>query len=290
MFGECHAHLFMNGYDYKKAVNDHKAGPCEEKIRAGFQAYRDAGITFVREGGDHYGVSVLAKKLAPEYGIRYCSPVYGIHKNGHYGRIVGHGFTTMEEYRCLVEGVRLAGGDFVKIMISGIMDFSGNGGLSEESLSGEEIREMIHIAHEEGFAVMAHANGPEAVLAAVEGGVDSVEHGNFLNGECLHALAQSDTVWVPTFVTIANLLHDGRFDDRVIEKLMDGQSEMIRRGYELGVHLALGSDAGAYRVPHGQGLLDEYEQFRRIMAGDPQLDARLREGETKIRQKFCKEQ
>lgn len=287
MFGECHAHLFMNGCDYRKAVREHKDGPREERIREAFRAYRDAGITFVREGGDHYGVSVLAKQLAPEYGIRYCSPVYAIHHNGHYGKVVGYGFDTMKEYHRLVLGVRQAGGEFIKIMISGIMDFSGDGGLTEKPLDKTEIHEMIHIAHEEGFAVMAHANGAEAVLAAVESGVDSLEHGNFMDERCLQALSASDTVWVPTYVTIVNLLHDGRFDDRVIEQLMEKQGEMIRQGYQMGVHLALGSDAGAYRVPHGQGLLDEYHQFRRLTENDPLLDERLRDGERRIRKKFC---
>lgn len=55
---------------------------------------------------------------------------------------------------------------------------------------------MIHIAHEEGFAVMAHVNGAGAVKDAVEAGVDSVEHGNFMDEACLQALAESGTVWV----------------------------------------------------------------------------------------------
>ena len=55
MFGECHAHLFMNGTDYKKAVMDHKGHPAESLVRAHLKAYQDRGITYVREGGDPYG-------------------------------------------------------------------------------------------------------------------------------------------------------------------------------------------------------------------------------------------
>ena len=51
------------------------------------------------------------------------------------------------------------GGDFIKIMISGIMVYEQFGQMSEEPLAPEEIRELIHIAHEEGMAVMAHVNG-----------------------------------------------------------------------------------------------------------------------------------
>ena len=88
----------------------------------------------------------------------------------------------------------------MKIMISGIMDFT-HGGLTEPSLADSEIRELIHIAHEEGFPVMAHTNGSQAVRAAALAGVDSIEHGNFCDEDALRALAASDAIWVPTLVT-----------------------------------------------------------------------------------------
>ena len=52
------------------------------------------------------------------------------------------------------------------------------------------------------------------------------------------------------------------------------------------VYLALGSDAGAYRVPHGQGVVDEYNIFTRILGRSQQLDEHLAKGEAIIRQKF----
>ena len=60
MFGECHAHIFLNGYDYRKAVETQKNGPRDALIRAHFEEYRKRGIRFVRDGGDHYGVSKRA--------------------------------------------------------------------------------------------------------------------------------------------------------------------------------------------------------------------------------------
>ena len=100
----------------------------------------------------------------------------------------------MQEYRELIRDLRRQGGHFVKIMISGIMDFT-HGGLTEPSLADSEIRELIHIAHEEGFPVMAHTNGSQAVRAAALAGVDSIEHGNFCDEDALQALAASDAVW-----------------------------------------------------------------------------------------------
>ena len=51
MFGECHAHIFLNGYDYRKAVETQKNGPRDALIRAHFEEYRKRGIRFVRDGG-----------------------------------------------------------------------------------------------------------------------------------------------------------------------------------------------------------------------------------------------
>ena len=82
MFGECHAHIFMNGINYREAVKCHKDGADEKIIREHLEAYRKAGVNFVRDGGDPYGASVLARKLAPEYGIDYRTPVFAIHKTG----------------------------------------------------------------------------------------------------------------------------------------------------------------------------------------------------------------
>lgn len=288
MHGECHMHMIMNGKNYRQAVELHRSGVQDWDIRRKMECYRQHQVTFLRDGGDALGVSARAAHLAEEYGITYCTPLFAIHKKGHYGAIVGHGFDTWKEYSNLVRQVREQGGNFIKIMISGIMDFGADGDVTEEPLSKQEIREMIHIAHEEGFAVMAHANGARTVQYAVEAGVDSVEHGNFVDEECLQTMAQSQTVWVPTYVTITNLIGCGRFEDAVLQKLKERQGSMIRRGFELGVKIGAGSDAGAYQVPHGQGILDEYRELEALFPGERETCLkRLEAAESDIRQRFC---
>ena len=65
---------------------------------------------------------------------------------------------------------------------------------------------MVHLAHEEGLAVMSHTNGVYGVNAAIEAGVDSIEHGNYLDEQTVSAQADSESVWVPTLMPIRNLL------------------------------------------------------------------------------------
>ncbi len=199
---------------------------------------------------------------------------------------MGVGFDTMREYRGLVAEVKRRKGDFIKIMAAGIMDFNQFGVITGEPLGQSEIREMIHIAHEEGFAVMVHGNTAQAVRDAAFAGADSIEHGNYLDRDCIQALADSGTVWVPTLSTIRNLIGCGRFPDEELKKIYDSAAENLRRAYDAGVMVALGSDAGAYRVPHGQGIEDEFAAFKEILGDSKELRERLEQGEARIREKF----
>ena len=78
MFGECHAHMIMDGVNYKKAVAQHKDGVVDAVIRQRFEEYTKRGIFFIRDGGDACGVSKRAAQLACEYGITYRTPIFAL--------------------------------------------------------------------------------------------------------------------------------------------------------------------------------------------------------------------
>lgn len=286
MLGECHAHIFMDGIDYHQAVQRHKDRPEEQAVRACLEAYRAAGVSFVRDGGDPYGVSVLAKKLAPEYGIDYRTPVFAIHKEGHYGGIVGKSFSDMKEYHQLVLEAGRRGADFIKIMTTGLLDFKNQGRVTGVPLDRAEVKEMVHIAHEEGFAVMGHTNGSYGAEAAIEAGMDSLEHGNDMNRECISMLADSQTVWVPTLVTVRNLRGCGRYEEAVLIPIIRAAEEQLRAAFEKKARVALGSDAGAYRVLHGKGIGEEYTSFCEILGKKSSVDSWLLQGQAEIQRRF----
>lgn len=288
MFGECHAHIIMNGVNYRQAIDMHKYGPDGQIIREHLKAYQDRGITFVRDGGDALGVSMRAKELASEYGIDYRTPIFAIHKEGHYGSIVGKSFATMREFHDRVLEAKNAGADFIKIMTTGIMDFNAHGAVTGTPLDAAEVKEMVHIAHEEGLAVMSHTNGNYGVQAALSARVDSLEHGNYMNEESLVMFAESDTVWVPTLVTVRNLLGDGRYEDDALKPIVESAEENIRKAFQLGVKVALGSDAGAYRVIHGKGIQDEVQAFVQILGDREAVYRWLADGESEIRKRFIR--
>ena len=262
---DCHIHMVLDGVNWRESIARHKAAPQEALIRKTLAQYQALGYTYLRDGGDRWGAGALAAKLAPEYGIRYRTPCFPIYKTGHYGSFIGRGFSTPAEYRALVRAAKAAGAHFIKIMISGLMDFEHYGVLTDEPLAPGEIADMIAGAHDEGFSVMAHANGDSAVRAALAAGVDSIEHGAYLSPETRSQLAESHAVWVPTLVTIGNLIGCGRFPDEVLTPLLAYQMNAVKKAAALGAKIACGSDAGAYRVLHGQGGLDERTLLRRAI-------------------------
>lgn len=284
MLSDCHIHMLLDGAYYKTAIDRHRAGPEEKFIRATLEEYRRLGYGYLRDGGDRWGAGARARALAGEYGIEYRSPLFPIYRKGHYGAFIGRGFETLGEYRGLLEEVRRGGGDFVKLMISGLMEFDRFGVLSEPGLSPEAIREMVHMAHEEGFAVMVHANGADTVEAAALAGVDSVEHGAYLREESLQAMAEAGTVWVPTLATIGCLLGDDRYPEGEVRRILASAQENVRRFRKLGGILAPGSDAGAYRVFHGQGGIKERNLLKEALGED--TDAVLDRGTERIRAVF----
>ena len=254
---DCHMHMVLDGMDWKAAIHRHAQGPKEDWVRQILQSYADAGFTWLRDGGDRWGVGALARRLAPEYGITYRTPLSPLCKKGHYGAFIGTVFADLKEYATLVTEQKRKGADFIKIMISGLMDFDRFGVLTEEGLTPSEIKEMIHIVHDQGLSVMAHGNGTANVLAAAEAGVDSIEHGAYLHPEALHAMAEAGTVWVPTLSTIGNLRGKGRFEETAVQAILENALQNVHSFAAMGGLLAPGTDAGAWAVPHA--VKTEYE-------------------------------
>ncbi len=261
MLVDCHIHMVLDGVWWRDAIARHQTAPKEDFCRRMLTAYRERGFTYLRDGGDRWGVGALARSLAPEYGITYTTPLAPLSKAGHYGGFIGLQYADLRDYARLVAENREHGADFIKIMISGLMDFDRFGVLTQPGLDAREICQLIHIAHEEGMAVMAHANGARTVEAAAAAGVDSVEHGAYLDMDALQAMKENGAVWVPTLSTVGNLSGKGRFREEAVQAILENALENVGVFYRMGGLLAPGTDAGAWEVRHGS--ICEYSYLAR---------------------------
>ena len=129
---------------------------------------------------------------------------------------------------------------------------------------------------------MAHCNGARTAEAAAAAGLDSLEHGAYLDDDALAAMAEMGTVWVPTLSTIGNLRGKGRFDETAVRAILKSALDNVRSFAALGGILAPGTDAGAWAVPHTSET--EYDLLRTAL-GEP-TDAILAKGISMIQEKF----
>ena len=282
MLSDCHMHMILDGVQWRSAIARHNPVPDENWIRNILKTYQHLGFTYLRDGGDRWGAGAKARQLAPEYGITYRTPLAPLCKAGHYGTFIGEKYENFKEYAGLVRKQRERGADFIKIMISGLMDFDRCGVLTEPGFPAQEIRELIHIAHEEGFSVMAHCNGARTAEAAARFGVDSIEHGAYLDSDALQAMKESGCIWCPTLSTIGNLRGKGRFSEEAVRAILQTAMENVSAFASIGGLLAPGTDAGAWAVPHGS--LTEFDLLHQAIGEN--ADSILAAGVQAVKERF----
>lgn len=230
-YNECHGHIAFG------------EGTIEEKIAA----LKKAGVVYFRDGGDSEGLGAKCKMQMADKGIKFVTPVYAIYKEGLYGRYLGQPWEDMASFRLCLRVAKFAGADFAKLVFSGIASFKEPGKLSCPGVPEEEINEIVRICHGEGLAVMAHCNGADTVKYAIAAGVDSIEHGIFIDDEGIEMLSKTESVWVPTITAIS---HEG---------LQADHRKAVEKAAAKGVKIACGSDSGAAGGLHGASTKAEYK-------------------------------
>src|SRR5262249_22817951 len=165
------------------------------------------------------------------------------------------------------------GDDVIKIMPSGgVLDQSSSGDNAQMTL--DEIKAVVAAAHDYGFTVAAHAHGAEAIRRAVLGGVDSIEHGTFMDDADMKLMKEHGTWYVPTIIAgeyVMQKAKEGWYPPQVARKAMEvGPKIMATAGkaYHEGVKIAFGTDAGVY--PHGENA---QEFVYMVQAGMPPMYA-----------------
>ncbi|HEX8736247.1 MAG TPA: amidohydrolase family protein [Pyrinomonadaceae bacterium] len=129
--------------------------------------------------------------------------------------------------------------------------FEGVDKLNEPLFSSREIRAAVDEARAANLKVAVHAHEAAAIIAAVEGGCDSIEHGTFLNDEAIRLMAKNHTALVPTVYLPTHYLEHKKqfaFDDatwRFFETLKARNQENLKRARNRGVWVVDGSDAVA---------------------------------------------
>lgn len=147
------------------------------------------------------------------------------------------------------------GADVIKTCATGGV-LSPTDDVDTPQLTQAELDALVTAAHELRRKTAAHAHGAEGAKRAIRAGIDSIEHGTFLDDEGLRLMREHGTYLVPTLATRTGLL-ESKFPPLIQQKAdlaLQSQDSMVRRALQMGVKIALGTDAAVY--PHGNNALE----------------------------------
>jgi len=147
------------------------------------------------------------------------------------------------------------GADVIKTCATGGV-LSLKDAVDSPQLTQTELDALVTAAHDLGRKTAAHAHGAEGAKRAIRAGIDSIEHGTFLDDEALRMMREHGTYLVPTLATRTGLAQS-KFPPAVQKKAelaVKEQDNMLRRAIEMGVKIALGTDAAVY--PHGNNAVE----------------------------------
>lgn len=193
------------------------------------------------------------------------SPGAAIHHRGRYGSFMADAIENHPSLRACVEARIAAGADRIKLIPTGIINFKKGAVTTEPQMTTEEVVEIVAVARAAGRQTFAHASGDIGIERAIDGGVDSIEHGFFVRDDQLSRMRDCAIAWVPTFSPVqVQVDHADRmgWDAEVVgnlRRILDQHAASLAKAHALGVMIVAGSDAGSCGVAHGTGFLYELE-------------------------------
>ncbi|HUI78376.1 MAG TPA: amidohydrolase family protein [Bryobacteraceae bacterium] len=276
-FIDAHTHLTYDFHtDYNAAALLDLQRPVTEKaIRATVNARKTlmAGFTTVRDVGSSDFLDVGLRNAINAGVVPGPRMLVAVHALGATGGHCDGGdsfaFGTLDHESRPEDGVinspdqaRYAvrfnikyGADVIKTCASGGV-LSPTDDVDAPQLSQAELDALVDEAHALRRKTAAHSHGAEASKRAIRAGIDSIEHGTFLDDEALRMMHDRGTFLVPTLATRIGL-KESKFPPLVevkAQRAMSEQDNMVRRALRLGVKIALGTDAGVY--PHGDNAVE----------------------------------
>jgi imidazolonepropionase-like amidohydrolase len=259
---DCHTHL--NGgrpgtFDFARLVQEHPATRSARSAQ-GLSRALDAGVTSVRELGGMglYLAPVVAEGYLPGPAIYAAGSV--LSATGGHGDI--HSLPTEWVHDCgrTGAGFRLADGEaecakavreqlrrnarIIKVCASGGVLSVVDDPIHQE-LTVRELRTIVEVAGLAERAVAAHCHGKPGIMAALEAGVLTIEHGSYLDDEACAAMREAGAILVPTLTVVRELLDGGGLPPYAARKLAGIAAlhrDNIARAHQAGVRIAMGSD------------------------------------------------
>jgi imidazolonepropionase-like amidohydrolase len=295
-FIDAHVHLSMEFGDnwYQDTVQGMRRTVPEQTLRAAEYARRTlmAGFTTVRNLGASDWIDVGLRNainagVVP--GPRMLTAGHALGARGGHCDTTGYPFDFFGRETGIAEGiasgpdqfrdaVRLQlkyGADLIKVCATGgVLSLSDE--VDTAQLTQAELDALVEEAHRLGKKTAAHAHGAEGARVAIRAGIDSIEHGSFLDEETLRLMKERGTYLVPTVMAVE---YTGRrprnFPPEIAEKAKKAaaaHAATLKKAIQMGVKIALGTDSAV--SPHGLNA----QEFGLLVAHGMSSAAALRAG------------
>jgi len=260
---DAHVHLCSNGSpDFAADAQSLSAHQARDRCAEAALRALEAGITTVRDLGGIGLVTVEAARAQASGGLkgpRILTAGQVLTVPGGHAHYIGREVASVAEMRKAIESLGEAGATAVKVIATGGVLTPGIGA-QQSSFPPEQLRAAVEEAHRLGLRVAAHAIGAEGIAAAVDAGVDSIEHGCFLSDPVIGEMIGNPTWLVATLSAPERIVNGGtEAPAYAIEKsteVMKAHRKSFARAVELGARIVSGTDAGTPYNFHG-GLSHE---------------------------------
>ena len=257
---DCHVHLaFAGDPDEVPRVPTMPTSVLAWQASEHARRTLEAGFTAVRDLGTRDNIAIHLRDVIeagkmPGPRIRAVGSI--VCMTGGHGWFIGREADGPDDVRKAVREQLRAGADAIK--------FTATGGVMTPrvdpraaSLTEEELRAGIEEAHKAFVRAAAHAQGTSGIKNAVRAGIDSIEHGIFLDDEVIEEMRTRGTFFVPTLVAPENISKHGlaagipAYAVEKSDRLRETHRDSFRKAVRGGVRIAMGTDAGTPFNRHG---------------------------------------
>lgn len=255
---DAHTHMFMNALTNKLYYLTETEVTLQalENLREGLKA----GLTYVRDCGSCFDVDIKLQKyrknhpftgpeIMPSGRPMSMTGGHGDFTEGENGETTwGYLVDSPEEMRHAVRLAFKEGAKNIKVMATGGV-MSATDQVDDTELSLEELQMAVKEAHSKHLTVAAHAEGSRGIHNAVVAGVDSVEHGCYVQDEDIDLMKEKGTYLTPTLIAGYTIPEygQGKLPQYMLDKasaFLDDFFEHVGKAIEAGVKLSFGTDSG----------------------------------------------
>ena len=272
----CHVHMCSDaGNGRREQISDASAA-----IRGikNLRTLVNSGVTYIRDAGSPHYIDIDLHEaqlrgdiVAPEMqtaGRCICM-------TGGHGHDSGREADGPDDCRKAAREQLKAGATWIKVMATGGVMTKGVEPGSPQ-LTEEELRAAIEEAHKAGAKSFTHAQGMTGIKNALRAGVDSIEHGFFMDDWCFDFMKEHNVFFVPTLAAPYWIKVNGTaagipdYMVRKVENTIEAHQDTFRRAHKAGVKIALGTDAG---TPFNKYDLTCYECVLMVENGMTPMEA-----------------